>query len=99
MRIVVEYCYGNIDFVDPARLDILITSRKITGFKRADRWVRVPQGPLRGHGGKKYEGPERRKKDALTPCKESFFSILDQGRGFEPRFSDSESEVLPLDDP
>ncbi len=62
MRIFVEYFDGNFGFVDHGRLDALIASRKITGFRRADGWVRVPYGPLRGHGGKKYEGPDRRAK-------------------------------------
>jgi hypothetical protein len=51
---------GNFDFVDSNCLESLIISRRITRFKRADGWVRVPQGPLRGHGGKKFNGPERR---------------------------------------
>ena len=60
MRIPVEYFDGNFDFVDPKRLDSLIKSRVITQFKRADGWVRVLKGPLRGQGGNKYNGPERR---------------------------------------
>ena len=28
-----------------------------------------------------------------------FIGLMDRGRGFEPRFSESESKVLPLDDP
>lgn len=60
MRILVVYDDGNFDFVDPARLDILIASHRITGFRRAEGWVKVPYGPLRGHGGEKYKGPERR---------------------------------------
>jgi hypothetical protein len=60
MRIPVEYFDGNFDFVDPARLESLIKSRAIARFKRMDGWVGVLHGPLRGHGGKKYNGPERR---------------------------------------
>jgi len=62
MRILVDFFDGNFGLVDTDRLDFLIASRGITGFKRTDGWVRVPQGPLRGHGGKRYEGPERRSK-------------------------------------
>ncbi len=62
MRILVDFSDGNYGLVVPSRLNFLIASRGITGFKRADGWVRVPHGPLRGHGGKKYEGPERRAK-------------------------------------
>lgn len=60
MLILVEYFDGNFGFVDPGRLDDLIMSRRITGFRRATEWVRVPYGPLRGHGGKRYAGHDRR---------------------------------------
>ncbi len=62
MRIFVVYFDGNFDFVDPDRLDLLIASHRITGFRRADGWVKVPYGPLRGQGGNKYKGPERRER-------------------------------------
>jgi hypothetical protein len=60
MRIPVQYVDGNFDYVEADRLDHLIGFRKIMSFKRSDGWVKVPQGPLRGEGGKKYRGPERR---------------------------------------
>ena len=63
MRIPVIYCDGNYGNVDPERLDALIESRGITAFKRESGWVKVPQGPLRGKGGSKYAGPERRKPE------------------------------------
>lgn len=63
MRIPVQYFDGQFDRVDPERLDELISSRRIIGFRRADGWVRVPHGPLRGQGGKKYQGPDRREKE------------------------------------
>lgn len=65
MRIPVQYYDGEFDFVDPERLDQLISSRMIIGFRRCDGWVRVPHGPLRGQGGKgrKYKGPERRERE------------------------------------
>ena len=62
MRIVVEYFDGNFGLVDSDRLDALIATHRITGFRRSEGWVRVPQGPLRGHRGKKYVGLERREK-------------------------------------
>jgi len=67
MRIPVQYFDGQFDFVEPDRLDRLITSRMITGFRRSDGWVRVPQGPLRGrsNGRKNYPGPERRGRESL----------------------------------
>ncbi len=61
MCIYVEYFDGNIDFVDSARLDVLITSRNTTGFRHTEGWVRVPQGPLRGQEVKNYEALETRK--------------------------------------
>lgn len=61
MRIPVEYCDGNFGCVDAERLDYLIKNRGITGFRRTDGWVKVPQGPLRGAGGTRYNGKERRK--------------------------------------
>lgn len=66
MRIPVQYSDGEFDFVEPERLDELIRTRMITGFRRSDGWVRVPQGPLRGQSGKgrKYRGPERRGREA-----------------------------------
>ena len=60
MRIPVQYVDGNFDCVDADRLDHLIGFRRIMSFKRADGWVKVPQGPLRGEGGKNYQGPDRR---------------------------------------
>lgn len=62
MRIPVQYTDGEFDYVDAGRLDELIRNRRIIGFRRSDGWVRVPYGPLRGQGSKKYEGPERREK-------------------------------------
>ncbi|HOI17750.1 MAG TPA: hypothetical protein PK036_15550 [Geobacteraceae bacterium] len=66
MRIPVQYIDGEFDFVEPERLDELIRTRMITGFRRSDGWVRVPHGPLRGQSGKgrKYRGPERRGREA-----------------------------------
>lgn len=63
MRIPVQYFDGEFDHIEPARLDELIRTRRIIGFRRSDGWVRVPHGPLRGQGGKKYQGVDRRKKD------------------------------------
>jgi hypothetical protein len=63
MRIPVQYFDGEFDYVDPERLNELIRSRRIIGFRRSDGWVRVPHGPLRGQGGNKYEGPDRRDKE------------------------------------
>lgn len=60
MRIPVVYLDGNFDYVDAYRLDTLISARRIIAFKREEGWVRVPHGPLRGQGGSKYEGPDRR---------------------------------------
>jgi hypothetical protein len=62
MRIQIEYFDGSFDFVEADRLDALIASRRIVAFKRKDGWVRVPYGPLRGQGGKSYEGSDRRGK-------------------------------------
>lgn len=63
MRIPVQYADGEFGHVDARRLDELIRGRKIIGFRRSEGWVRVPHGPLRGQGGRKYEGPERRSKE------------------------------------
>jgi hypothetical protein len=63
MRIPVQYCDGEFDFVEPGRLDELIRSRMIIGFRRSDGWVRVPHGPLRMKNGKKYRGAERRGRE------------------------------------
>lgn len=65
MRIPVQYTDGEFDFVEPDRLDRLISYRMITGFRRSDGWVRVPHGPLRErcNGRKKYLGPERRGRE------------------------------------
>jgi hypothetical protein len=63
MRIPVQYVDGNFDYVEPERLEHLIGSRRIMSFRRSDGWVKVPNGPLRGKGGNKYAGPERRRAD------------------------------------
>jgi len=63
MRIPVEYLDGNFGLVDPERLEGLIQSKKIVGFRRSDQWVRVRRDPVRGDGGINYEGPERRLKE------------------------------------
>lgn len=61
MRIPVQYVDGNFDKVEAERLEHLIDFRKILIFRRCDGWVKVPNGPLRGKGGNKYIGPERRR--------------------------------------
>jgi hypothetical protein len=50
--------------VHSSRLDSLIQSGQLFAFRRADEWVMVENGPVRGVGGR-YSGPERRNP---VPC-------------------------------
>jgi len=50
-----------------SRLDSLIHSGQLFAFRRADAWVVVENGPVRGVGGS-YSGPERRNP---LPCIEN----------------------------
>jgi hypothetical protein len=47
--------------VKPDELDELIKKRMIISFRRSNEWVRVTGDPLREKG-RKYEGPDRRKR-------------------------------------
>ena len=59
-KITVVFTNGVTDRITPALLDSLIRSRRIDQFEREDGWVEVGIDPLRGMGGPKYEGVDRR---------------------------------------
>ncbi|ORJ63018.1 GSU3473 family protein [Geothermobacter hydrogeniphilus] len=59
MMIPVVYLDGRHDFVKPAILDQLLEKAAISRFRRAEGWVDVATGPLRGRR-RVYSFPERR---------------------------------------
>jgi hypothetical protein len=61
MIIRVLYEDDRHDYVPAFRLDDLIAEGKIKKFYRSDGWVTIGKDPIRGAGGSRYSGPERRK--------------------------------------
>jgi len=61
MIIRVLYEDDRHDYVPAFRLDDLIAEGKIKKFYRSDGWVTIGKDPIRGVGGSRYAGPERRK--------------------------------------
>lgn len=51
---------GTEELVDAKVLDRLLEEGRVAFFRRADGWVVVDEGPLRGMGGRLYAGRERR---------------------------------------
>lgn len=61
MMIRVMYNDGRFDMVKPQLLDTLLTSQRVTSFKRAGGWAVVGRDPVRtSRRGGKYHGLERR---------------------------------------
>ena len=61
MIIRVLYQDDRHDYVPAFRLDDLIAEGKINKFYRSDGWVTIGKDPIRGMGGSRYGGPDRRK--------------------------------------
>jgi len=61
MIIRVLYEDDRHDYVPAFRLDDLISEGRIKKFYRSDGWVTIGKDPIRGMGGPRYGGPERRK--------------------------------------
>jgi len=61
MIIRVLYEDDRHDYVPAFRLDDLIAEGKIKKFYRSDGWVTIGKDPIRGVGGSRYNGPERRR--------------------------------------
>lgn len=60
MMIRIRYPDGKYDMVKITRLDDLIASKRIFGFRRATDWVLIGRDPIRKNSGESYCGPERR---------------------------------------
>ena len=60
MKVQVLTHYDNIETVNVRDLRRLIASEEVLAFHRSDGWVKVGAEPVRGDGGKEYNGPERR---------------------------------------
>jgi hypothetical protein len=60
MKVQVLFNFDNVESVDPSNLKRLIADNKIQAFRRSSGWVRIGVDPIRGDGGKEYDGPERR---------------------------------------
>jgi hypothetical protein len=52
--------YDSVETVNVSDLRRLIASGEVLAFHRADGWVKVGTEPIRGDGGREYDGPERR---------------------------------------
>jgi hypothetical protein len=60
MLVEVEFNNGNKGFVDRDELRLLINSRLISSFKRADGWVQVDSDVVRKKRSIIFDGTERR---------------------------------------
>ncbi|WP_197463694.1 GSU3473 family protein [Desulfuromonas sp. DDH964] len=61
MVIRIRYPDGRFDMVKATRLNTLIETEEIEGFKRASGWVVLGRDPVRGQGNDEfYHGTERR---------------------------------------
>ena len=66
MKIPVVYIDQSEGIVESRDLDLLIREEKITSFRRRnDDWVRIGVDPVRGMGGKRYTGAERRLRQKM----------------------------------
>jgi hypothetical protein len=60
MTVEVIFKNGRKGYVNRSELNMLINSRLIQSFKRADGWVRIGSDPLRQRGDLSYSGEEKR---------------------------------------
>lgn len=60
MKVQVLTHYDKVEAVNVRDLRQLIASGEVLAFRRSDGWVKVGTEPIRGDGGKEYNGPERR---------------------------------------
>jgi hypothetical protein len=60
MTVEVIFKNGRKGYVNRSELNMLINSRLIQRFKRADGWVRIGMDPLRQRGDLSYSGEEKR---------------------------------------
>ena len=83
MKITVQFSVDDVGKVDVRDLGRLIAEREILAFERSDGWVRIGVGPIRGEGGKSYDGPERRNiiqkrlHDSVIACQ--YCALMAQG--------------------
>lgn len=59
-KIQVVYDNGMSDQISPSLLDSLIKSRRVEQFQRSDGWAEIGIDPIRGMGGERYAGDDRR---------------------------------------
>jgi hypothetical protein len=60
MKVQVLSHYDKIETIDVRELRRLIAAGEVMAFRRADGWVKIGTEPVRGDGGRDYDGPERR---------------------------------------
>lgn len=60
MKVQILTHYDNIESVNVRDLRRLIASGQVLAFHRSSGWVKVGTEPMRGDGGREYNGPERR---------------------------------------
>jgi len=60
MLIRVMYDDGKFDMVKPQMLDALLTSGRLTSFKRSDAWAVIGRDTLRSSRSQGHQGIERR---------------------------------------
>ena len=60
MKVHVLSNFEHVETVDASLLQRLISERAILAFRRSMGWVKLGVDPIRGDGGKEYDGPERR---------------------------------------
>ncbi|HEX2770468.1 MAG TPA: hypothetical protein VHN12_14415 [Geobacteraceae bacterium] len=60
MAIMVQFNNNTASFIPDYDLRELILSNSIIAFRRGTGWVVIGAAPIRGEGGSRYDGPERK---------------------------------------
>ena len=74
MKVQVFSHYDRIETVNVRDLRRLIAAGQVLALRRSSGWVKVGAEPMRGDGGREYDGPERRNYRQKTLTEEQLRS-------------------------
>lgn len=81
MMICIRHPDGRFDMVKETRLEYLISTKQISGFRRASGWVEIGRHPIRKNSKETYFGYERR-HFSTHPATSKRKRRKDRGPGF-----------------